>query len=244
MLIAVSDGLPRDDLASRPIGSVDESRRAAESVLPGLVGEQLPDGNLAEDCYPSEGIYAGTFGNTWVVASQHQALYDWAPPFDGGRNAYRVFMQSVVSAAGFAYWGADGSSREFGGSWEDGAPINGGENLPFELPFWAGERDEFGEATELHGSDMPFNPMDLGEEALRAFFGFVGEGVPGPGDLDAFEIGLHGFALLTEPRPVPTEILQAPRSAAPPATRSKGLFSRRPRRDREAAPIAPPPGRN
>ena len=64
---------------------------------------------------------------------------------------------------------------------------------------------------------MPFNPMDLGEEALRAFFGFVGEGVPRPDDLDAFEIPLHGFAVLTEPRPA---------SAAAQPAKPKGLFSR------------------
>ena len=42
MIIAVSDGLPRDVLASHPIGSVEASRQVAESVLPGLVGDQLP----------------------------------------------------------------------------------------------------------------------------------------------------------------------------------------------------------
>ena len=42
MIIAVSDGLPRDDLASHPIGSVEASRQVAGSVLPGLVGDQLP----------------------------------------------------------------------------------------------------------------------------------------------------------------------------------------------------------
>ncbi len=36
MIVAVSDGLPRHDLASQPIGSVDASRQVAESVFPGL----------------------------------------------------------------------------------------------------------------------------------------------------------------------------------------------------------------
>jgi hypothetical protein len=40
---------------------------------------------------------------------------------------------------------------------------------------------------------LPFHPLDLGEEALRALFGFVLEGRPDPSDLDADEIHLHGF---------------------------------------------------
>jgi hypothetical protein len=47
--------------------------------------------------------------------------------------------------------------------------------------------------------NMPFHPMDLGDAALREFFGFVGEGAPRPDDLDAEEIFLHGFELISPP---------------------------------------------
>ena len=200
LLIAVSDGLPRDDLARAPIGSVDASRRVAESVLPGRVGDQLPDGELSEYCYPNLGVYVGTFGSTWLMASQHDALLKWAPTdADSGRNAYRVFMHSVVSTAALTYWGADGTFREFAGSWEVGVLDSEGTPLPFEMPFWDGEMDDRGEGAELHGDEMPFNPMDLGEEALREFFGFIGEGVPRPDDLDAERILLHGFKIVSPP---------------------------------------------
>lgn len=216
-LVSVSPGFPRDDLVRYRIGPVDDSRRAAESVLPGLIGDQIGDGNLGDDCYPQMRVYVGTFGDTWIVASAHDSLLDWSPrPAERGRNAFRVFMHSVVTMAGFTYWGADGSRREFVGSWEDGAPVNVGDPLPFEHSFWAGEQDPDGEANAIHGSDMPFNPMDLGEEALRAFFGFVGEGVPTPTDLDAFDVVLHGFALVSTP-PVPV---------AAPTLRSTGFLGR------------------
>jgi len=216
LLVAVSDGLPRQDLASQPIGPVEASRQAAESVLPGLVGDQLPDGELAEYCYPYSGVYAGTFGRTWLVACQHDALLSWVPA-DRSRNGFRVFMQSVVSAAGFNYWGADNTFREFGGSLEDGLYTSNGQPLRFEIPFWAGDFHYPGVDDEHRGTaPMPFHPMDLGEEALREFFGFVGEGMPRADDLDAFEIPLHGFELLSTPR--------RDSSAAP--TKSRGLFSR------------------
>ena len=230
-LVAVSPGLPRDDLIAHPIGSVQASRQAAESVLPGLVGEQVRDGSLAEDCYPQSQVYAGTFGDTWIVASDHDSLLGWEPPDDDrDRNAIRVFLHSVVTMAGFTYWGSDGSHREFVGSWEEGAPVNDGDELPFEQSFWAGQQDPDGEARELHGSEMPFNPMDLGEEALREFFGFVGEGEPHPTDLDGFDIVLHGFNLVSAAEPA---------EVAAPAPRSRGVMSRLFGRNRPAYHLDP-----
>ncbi|WSW92759.1 hypothetical protein OG714_24225 [Streptomyces sp. NBC_00989] len=40
---------------------------------------------------------------------------------------------------------------------------------------------------------MPFHPLELGEDALRALYGFVLEGRPEPEDTDAGSIALHGF---------------------------------------------------
>jgi hypothetical protein len=45
---------------------------------------------------------------------------------------------------------------------------------------------------------LPFHPLALGEEALRALFGFVIEGRPDPADLDPEEVPLHGFRV-TDP---------------------------------------------
>ncbi|MFG3077194.1 DUF6928 family protein [Streptomyces sp. NPDC048225] len=73
-----------------------------------------------------------------------------------------------------------------------------GEPLPFELPYWAGDRpadviswpDEDEETYPL-----PFHPLELGEAALRALCGFVQEGRPEPDDVDADTIRLYGFHL-------------------------------------------------
>jgi len=40
---------------------------------------------------------------------------------------------------------------------------------------------------------LPFHPLELGEEALRALFGFVLEGYPLPDDINADVVRLHGF---------------------------------------------------
>lgn len=45
----------------------------------------------------------------------------------------------------------------------------------------------------------------MGEQALRALFGFVVEGRREPGDVDAFDIPVHGFRLIDPDGPTPEE---------------------------------------
>ncbi|GAA2558618.1 hypothetical protein GCM10010435_32100 [Winogradskya consettensis] len=40
---------------------------------------------------------------------------------------------------------------------------------------------------------LPFHPLELGEDALRALFGFILEGHPEPDDVDPFDVPVHGF---------------------------------------------------
>jgi uncharacterized protein DUF6928 len=61
---------------------------------------------------------------------------------------------------------------------------------------------------ESIGAPLPFGPLGLGEEALRALFGFVYEGERRPGDLDPSGITLVGV-WLRPPPPRP----RAPRPA-------------------------------
>ncbi|WP_370121124.1 hypothetical protein [Streptacidiphilus sp. MAP12-33] len=72
-----------------------------------------------------------------------------------------------------------------------------GERFAFEAPIWIGEHPV--ELDEAWGEQDPyplaFHPLELGEEALRAFFGFVLEGMPEPDDIDPYEVALRGFHL-------------------------------------------------
>jgi hypothetical protein len=64
---------------------------------------------------------------------------------------------------------------------------NTGEPLPFEVPYWAGEHP-VGD-----GYPLPFHPLDVGDSALRALFGFIIEGRPQRADIDALSVKLAGF---------------------------------------------------
>ncbi len=64
-----------------------------------------------------------------------------------------------------------------------GIDENIGEPLPFEMPYWAGQRRA--EVIPWPGEDgepyaLPFHPLQMGEDALRSLCGFIVEGRPDP----------------------------------------------------------------
>jgi hypothetical protein len=125
-----------------------------------------------------------------------------------GRRLVLHAMHSVADWLAFAVWEDGRLVRSLSLSPDSGIIENIGEPLPFELPYWAGDRpadivpwpDEDEEPYPL-----PFHPLDLGEDALRALCGFVQEGRPEPDDIDAYSIDLHGFHVRDPHGPDPAE---------------------------------------
>jgi hypothetical protein len=86
---------------------------------------------------------------------------------------------------------------------------NTGAPYEFEAPFWAGERPV--EPDPRWGEDqlpypLAFHPLELGEEALRAFAGFVLEGRLHPDDVDADAVPLSGFRVTDPNGPDPARV--------------------------------------
>ncbi|MGW9028397.1 DUF6928 family protein [Streptomyces sp. NPDC055722] len=113
-----------------------------------------------------------------------------------GRRLVLHAMHSVVDWLAFAVWEDGRLVRSLSLSPDSGIIENIGEPLLFELPYWAGDRPADivpwpGEEEEPYA--LPFHPLDLGEDALRALCGFIQEGRPQPDDVDAEAIKLHGF---------------------------------------------------
>lgn len=116
-----------------------------------------------------------------------------------GRRVVLHAMHSVVDWLAFAVWKDGALIRSLSLSPDGGIQENIGEPLDFEAPFWAGEHPvevdpDWGEDQEPY--PLPFHPLELGEEALRALFGFVLEGWPAPQDVAASEVPMHGFRVL------------------------------------------------
>jgi Family of unknown function (DUF6928) len=111
-----------------------------------------------------------------------------------GRRIVLHGMHSVVDRLAFAIWQDGVLVRSLSLSPDGGIIEDIGEPLDFERPYWAGAhpvepvpgfRDE--------PYPLPFHPLELGEGALQALFGFVIEGASRPGDIDPEKVWLHGF---------------------------------------------------
>lgn len=209
-ILAYASGSAVDVLRSR---AAEAGRDEAEAVLRRL----HPDwsisaeavsplvGNLWEAVYPPEDTaYVSSFPGLEIVCDQRfmldcpsqlpQRLLEAA----NGRAVVLHAMYSVVDWLAFAIWIDGVLVRSLSISPDGGIQENIGEPLSFEAPYWAGEHpvEPIPGWPDQGPYPLPFHPLELGEEALRALFGFVLEGRPDPEDVDAFDIPAHGFRLI------------------------------------------------
>lgn len=160
---------------------------------------RLADGgdiDLSNTCPPDGKVHVGVFEGINVIASREFAIdnpsqldrrfLDVAPYTD----VYFHAMHSVVDWCAFAHWRDGELIRSLSLSPDSGVIEDLGERLAFERPYWAGEHPAMDpeEAAEME-YPFSFHPLDLGEEALREWFGYQLEG-----DVDA---------TLVEPSAVP-----------------------------------------
>ncbi len=189
----------------RQVGTADLARTSdlMRRLYPGGEIEPSEGAELWDGVYPPKGTaYAASWPGVDVVGDQRvmidlpSQLPEHLIAASVGRRLVLHAMHSVVDWLAFAVWEDGQLLRSLSLSPDSGIIENIGEPLPFERSYWAGERpadvipwpDEDEEPYPL-----PFHPLELGEEALRALCGFVLEGHPEPDDIDASRITLHGF---------------------------------------------------
>lgn len=210
-ILAYASGSVADALRGRQVeADRNEAERFLRRLHPGWLvdGEALSPltGSLWEAVYPPERVaYAASLPGVEIVCDRRlmiehpsllpQRYLDAAH----GRMVVLHAMHSVVDWLAFAVWKDGALIRSLSLSPDGGIQEDLGDRLEFEIAFWAGERPvevdpDWGEDQEPY--PLPFHPLELGEEALRALFGFVLEGWPAPGDIDAAAIPVHGFRLL------------------------------------------------
>ncbi len=127
-----------------------------------------------------------------------------------GRRIIMHGMHSVVDWLCFAVWEDGQLIRSLSLSPRSGIHENIGEPFDFERPFWAGEHpvEPVPGWPDQGPYPFAFHPLELGEAALRALFGFVLEDYPDPDDIDPDSVHLHGFRVTD-----PTGQAQAEREA-------------------------------
>ncbi|MDX3641956.1 DUF6928 family protein [Streptomyces sp. MB09-02B] len=222
----------------REAGPADLARTAGMMRLlyPGWEIEESEGSTLWDGVYPPEGTaYAASWPGLEVIGDQ-RVMIDFPSQLPEhlvaasiGRRLVLHAMHSVVDWLAFAVWEDGRLVRSLSLSPDSGIIENIGEPLSFELPYWAGDRpadvipwpDEDEEPYPL-----PFHPLELGEDALRALCGFVLEGRPEPDDIDTDSIRLHGFRVRDPHGPDPAEreaaLQRAMESMGPPRFFSLG----------------------
>ncbi|MET9483281.1 hypothetical protein [Streptomyces sp. NPDC006638] len=172
-----------------------KSKLLAEEIL-GTAAHETEPVALDLAVWPSVGVACtASLPGLEVVCSRKLAkphpsqLTEEISRLAAGRVAYGVFMHSAEDWAAFAVWSGGELVRAFSVSPEAGIIEDVGEHLPFETPFWSGERAVRNEVKYA----LPFHPLQLGNEALRAFFGFILEGREDASCFDPEEFEIPSF---------------------------------------------------
>jgi hypothetical protein len=200
-LVAFVDGdLPTAlrQAGGRP--AAEEVEAVVRRLSPGYEVTPIHGGTLLEDCYPRDDVAfaavlpgAVLLCDSRLVTATPSELPERLLAEAAGRRMLMHSLHSVVDALTFAVWEDGQLTRSLSVSPDHGIVENIGEPFPFERPYWAGEHPVTSAFDDQRPYPLPFHPLNLGEEALRTLFGFVIEGRPEPGDVDADSILLQGF---------------------------------------------------
>jgi hypothetical protein len=101
-------------------------------------------------------------------------------------------MHSVVDWFAFAIWDHGQLVRSLSLCPDSGVMEDVGEKRPFEIPYWAGQYPVIDGDEDDAEYPFPFHPLELGEAALKAFFGYCLEG-----EIDESQPDVESIPLLT-----------------------------------------------
>jgi len=195
-MLVYANGDPQAALRNKPSLDVEASIALASSLFPRERLEEIGRGDLSFTCPPRNEVYAGHFANVAVVAAKEfgidypstLARHFLAPaPF---ADTYLHAMHSVVDWFAFAQWKGGTLVRSLSVSPDNGVMENFGRALSFEEPFWSGERPAVDPGEDPSSYPLSFHPLDFGDAAVRAMFGYQVDGEIDPSLLEPESIEL------------------------------------------------------
>jgi len=170
---------PEEVFASQPALDREASEKLARELFPRLQLIADVDGDLSRTCPRGSRVLVGCYPGVSVVASsklmmdapsQLPARYLSAAR---GRDVYYHVMWSTVDWFAYAIWSDGKLIRSLDLSSDTKVTEDIGEHLPFEAPYWNGQRPI---APEDDSYPLPFHPLDLGETVLFNLFGYYRDG--------------------------------------------------------------------
>lgn len=205
-LLAFSDG----DIRPALLGATQSERPEAEALVRRVHQDHVQRGHTVEPIgdttleitYPPDDITCATVLPGADLLCDRRFMLDLPSQLPehilslgADRRIILHSMHSVVDWLAFAIWENGTLVRSLSVSPDSGIMENIGDPFDFELPYWAGEHPV--EPTPGWPSEgpypLPFHPLELGEDALRALFGFIIEGHPEPDDINCDDVHMHQF---------------------------------------------------
>jgi hypothetical protein len=194
-MLVYADADVIETLKKRPQLNREETLRFGKTLFPKDRLEPIGDGDLCITNPPDDELHIGCFPGVAIVAAVEFAIdYPSSLPkpfINAGRSAtlYLHAMHSVIDWFAYAQWSSGKLARSLSLSPDTGILEDIGQRLPFEEPFWSGQHPAV-DSEEASDYPFPFHPLDLGEAALRALFGYQLEGLTDETLLDPMSIPL------------------------------------------------------
>lgn len=182
MLVA-SDDDARKALQGPPVLDRAATLRLCSALFPGEQLEERGESSLLEALPYGREVTAGVVNGVAVVAcfdfllerpSQLPVRFLQAL---GKRHVYLHCMISTIDGFAYAHWIDGQLQRSLSLAADSGVIEDIGERYEFERPYWAGEHPACDPDEEPDSYPFVFHPLDLGEAALREFFGYQLEGL-------------------------------------------------------------------
>lgn len=199
-MLVMAQGNVRNVLAARPTLDREATLALAKGLFPrDKLVPIAADGDLSFTSPPDDELHIGCFAGVSIVAAKEfgidhpSRLPESFLAAGAGGNVYLHAMHSVVDWFAFAHW-ADGKLiRSLSVSPDSGILEDIGERYPFELPYWSGQHPAVDADEAEDAYPLPFHPLELGEAALRALFGYQLEGFVDASLIDPESIPLLRF---------------------------------------------------
>lgn len=181
-MLVYTDRDARQALAARPALDAAATQDLAATLFPGERLTALADGDLSQTCPPKDELLIGCFPGVAVVAAREfgiDAPSRLDPRFIAAAGTGTLVlhaMHSVVDWFAYAQWTGGRLLRSLSVSPDSGILEQIGPPLPFEEPYWSGAFPAVDSGEDPASYPLPFHPLDLGEAALEALFGYHLEG--------------------------------------------------------------------
>lgn len=184
-MLVYSNGNAMDLLKSNPVLDRPATALLAGQLFPTDKLEPIGGSDLYSTSPPDSEVVIGCFPGLSIVAANEFGIDrpSRLPPifFDNAPHPVMQLhaMHSAVDWFAFAVWRDGQLQRSLSLAPDEGIMEDIGPRLAFEEPYWSGQfpsSDPEDEDDEEDPYPFVFHPLELGEAALREFFGYQLEG--------------------------------------------------------------------